>query len=300
MTVVWHHEYHRHARHTRHVAPGRGAIARYLLFAVLVLFFVWGGGWFMWSGWRSGMIPRPVERVTYVPIGHSSFGMLWYAPIARLARGIAAADDRTEVTESDYVQAVDAIVRRYALERLAQDLDVVVTREEVLESVTWTDDIRTFQHLAGWSDDEYAEFVAHGLVLSTKTEQKLLESDSYREASLARMNDIQSKITLGIAFEDIAKEYSEDPVTAQSKGSFGYVLPEEVDEAFAPVFDLPVNTVSDVITTLDAYWVLRAEDSVVDESGVRVLLRGIAVKKASLADVLDRLVADINPTLWVR
>jgi parvulin-like peptidyl-prolyl isomerase len=101
-------------------------------------------------------------------------------------------------------------------------------------------------------------------------------------------------------FEDIAKEYSEDPVTAQSKGSFGYVLPEEVDAAFSPVFALPLNTVSEVITTLDAYWVLRIEDVLSDESGARSLLRGIAIKKASLADVLDAKVADISPALWVR
>lgn len=297
MTVVWHHEHHRHARH---VAPGRNAIARLLVLAVLVLMLVFGGGWFCWSGWRSGNLPRVVETWFYVPIGTESGHILWYPEIARLARGIAAADGRADVTESDYAQAIDATIRRNALEDLAEELDVSVTDDAVQSSITWTDDIRAFQTLAGWSDDEYTEYIVRGFVLSTATEQALLESDAYRDASIARMADIQAKIALGIAFEDIANEYSEDPVTAQSKGSFGYVLPEEVDAAFLPVFDLPVNTISDVITTLDAYWVLRTEDSVVDESGVRTLLRGIAIKKASLADVLDRMVADIAPTLWVR
>lgn len=297
MTVVWHHEHHRHARH---VAPGRNAIARLLVLAVLVLMLVFGGGWFCWSGWRSGNLPRVVETWFYVPIGTESGHILWYPEIARLARGIAAADGRADVTESDYAQAIDATIRRNALEDLAEELDVSVTDDAVQSSITWTDDIRAFQTLAGWSDDEYTEYIVRGFVLSTATEQALLESDAYRDASIARMADIQAKIALGIAFEDIANEYSEDPVTAQSKGSFGYVLPEEVDAAFLPVFDLPVNTISDVITTLDAYWVLRTEDSVVDESGVRTLLRGIAIKKASLADVLDRMVADIAPALWVR
>ncbi len=297
MTVVWHHEHHRHARTA---VPGRAAIVRYIVLALFMLCCVWGGGWFVWSGWRSGMISEPVERIAYAPIGYASGHVLWYSQVARLARGIAAADTRTNVTESDYVQAIDTIIRRNALEDLAEGLHVTATHQEALASITWTEEIRAFQELAGWTDSEYAEFVVRGLLLSTATEQKMLERDLYRDASMARMQDIQDKIALGIAFEDLAKEYSEDPVTAQSKGSFGYVLREDVDEAFAPVFELPVNTISDVITTTNAYWVLRTEDSVTDESGVRVLLRGIAIKKASLADVLDRLVADINPILWVR
>lgn len=297
MTVVWHHEHH---RHTRHVAPGRGAVARLLVLAMLVIVLLFGGGWFAWSGWRSGTLPQAVETWFYAPIGIEAGHPLWYPHIARLARGIAAADGRSEVTESDYAQAVDATVRRNALEDLADELDVSVNNNDVRSSITWTDDIRAFQTLAGWSDDEYATYIVRGFVLSTATEEALLKSDAYRDASMSRMADIQSKIALGIEFKDIAKEYSEDPVTAQSSGSFGYVLPEEIEEAFAPVFALPTGTVSDVITTLDAYWVLRTEDTVLDESGTRVLLRGIAIKKASLADVLDAMVADISPTLWVR
>ena len=297
MTVVWHHEHHRHARH---IAPGRSAVARLLVFALFVIMVLFGGGWFAWSGWRSGNLPSVVETWFYVPIGIESGHVLWYPHVVRLARGIAAADGRSEVTESDYAQAIDATVRRNALEDLADELHVTVSDDAVQESITWTDDIRTFQALAGWSDDEYTNYVVRGFVLSTMTEEALLRSDGYRDASIARMTDIQSKIALGIAFEDIAKEYSEDPVTAQSRGSFGYVLLEDVDVAFASVFDLPVNTISDVITTLDAYWVLRTEDSVSDESGTRILLRGIAIKKASLTDVLDAKIAEIVPTLWVR
>lgn len=297
MTVVWHHEHHRHARY---VAPGRGAVARLLVFALFVIVLLFGSGWFAWSGWRSGKLPRTVETWLYVPIGVESGRALWYPHVVRLARGIAAADNRGEVTESDYAQAIDATVRRHALEELAEELRVTVSDSAARESVTWTDDIRAFQTLAGWSDDEYIQYVVRGFLLSTATEEALLRSDAYRDASIARMNDIRSKIAIGIAFEDIAKEYSEDPVTAQSKGSFGYVLASEVDAAFGPVFNLPVNTVSDVITTLDAYWVLRTEDSISDESGTRMLLRGIAIKKASLADILDSKVTDVVPILWVR
>lgn len=297
MTVVWHHEHHRHARN---IAPGRGAIARLMVLAVVVIVFVCGGAWFYLGGWRSGVLPRIVESRLYVPIGYDSGDIVWYPAIARLARGIAAADNRANVTELDYAQALDATVRRNALEKLAKELDVSVAEETVQESVTWTSDIRAFQALAGWSDDEYVNYVVRVFVLSTAVEQALLVSDAYRDASIARMEDIQAKITLGIAFADLAKEYSEDPVTAASRGSFGYVLPAEVDSAFAPVFQLPVNTVSEVITTLDAYWVLRTEDTLVDESGVRVLLRGIAVKKASLADVLDSLTIESDPVLWVQ
>ncbi|MFA6017583.1 MAG: peptidylprolyl isomerase [Patescibacteria group bacterium] len=297
MTVVWHHEYHRHARY---VAPGRWAIAQWLVFAFLVIAFLFGGGWFFWFGWRSGNVPSVLESFSYAPIGFESGHVLWYAPIARLARGIAAADGRATVNETDYAQAIDATIRRNALDDLAHDVGVSISDADVESSITWTDDIRTFQSLAGWSDYEYRQYIVEGFVLSTKVEQAVLGNEEYQAASHERVADIQAKLTLGIAFEDVAKEYSEDPATAQAKGSFGYVLPSEVDAAFAPVFDLPLNTATDVISTVDAYWILRIEDTAVEENGVRSLLRGIAIKKTLLADVLDEKIANIHPLLWVR
>jgi len=297
MTVVWHHEYHRHARY---VAPGRWAIARWFVLAILVITFLFGGGWFFWSGWRSGSVPSSLESFVYAPVGFESGHVLWYAPIARLARGIAAADGRVTVAETDYAQAIDAIIRRNALDDLAHDVGISISDDDVESSITWTDEIRGFQSLAGWSDDEYRKYIVEGFILSTKVENAILSNEEYQAVSHERVADIQAKLALGIAFEDVAKEYSEDPATAQAKGSFGYVLPSEVDAAFVSAFDLPLNTVTDVIPTADAYWILRIEDIAVEENGERSLLRGIAIKKTLLADVLDEEIANIHPLLWVR
>lgn len=297
MTVVWHHE---HRVHERHVAPERSRIVLWILGAVLVLSVVVGGGWFFWKGWRSGSLPAIVERTLFVPVGYEDGHLLWFPGVARLARGIAAADNRTTISEADYAQAIDALVRRHALEDIALEEDVSVSDEDVSSAVEWTEDIQSFKTLAGWSDGEYLNYIQRSFVLSTAVQDAILASEAYQAKARERMADLQSKLVLGIAFEDVAKEYSEDPGTAQIKGSFGYVLPSEVDAAFAPVFSLPPKTLSDVITTADAYWVLRTEDSVTDESGTRYLLRGIAVKKGTLADILDDRASVITPWLWVR
>lgn len=297
MTVVWHHE---HRVHERHVAPERSRIVWWVLGATLVLSVVASGGWFFWKGWRSGSLPAIVERTLFLPIGYEDGHMLWFPSVARLARGIAGADNRSEVSEADYAQAIDALVRRHALEDIASEENVTVSSSDVSSAVEWTDDIRSFQSLAGWSDGEYLNYIQRSFVLSTAAQNAMLVSETYQAKARERMADVQSKLALGIAFEDVAKEYSEDPGTAQIKGSFGYVLPSEVDAAFTPVFSLPLNTPSDVIATTDGYWVLRIEDSVTDSSGTRYLLRGIAVKKGTLADILDERTSAISPWLWVR
>lgn len=297
MTVIWHHEHH---RHERHVAAGRGGVVWLLALSLFVLVFLFGGGWFYWSGWRSDVLPVPLERVAYVPIGLAGGHVLWYAPIARLAHGIAAADNRTEVTEADYGQAIDAMVRRNALDDLAAEVSVTVPKSAVENSVVWTDDLRAFETTAGWSDGEYLHYISQGLTLSRAVEDVVHVNDTYESLSRDRMAAIQAKLTLGIAFEDVAKEYSEDPVTAPAKGSFGYVLPTEVDSEFASVFALPAYTLSDVLSLSDAYWIVRTEDAVSDENGTRYLLRGIAVRKSTLAEILDEKTKNISPWLLVR
>ncbi len=297
MTVVWHHEHH---VHERHVAPERFRIVWWVLGAVLVLSVVAGGGWFFWKGWRSGALPPIVERTLCIPIGFEDGHVLWFPSVARLARGIAAADNRSVVSEADYAQAIDAMVRRHALEDIASEEHVNVSNADVSAAVEWTDDIRSFETLAGWSDGEYLDYIQRSFVLSNAVQSAVLADEAYQNKAHDRMAELQAKLTLGIAFEDVAKEYSEDPATAQIKGSFGYVLPSEVDAAFLPVFSLALNTSSDVIATTDAYWILRIEDSITDDSGTRYLLRGIAVKKGTLADILDERTSEIAPRLWVR
>ncbi len=297
MTVVWHHEHH---VHERRVAPHRSRMLWWIALSILVLCGIGGGSWFLWKGWRCGTLPVIVERMTYVPIGYEDGHALWFPSIARLAHGIAAADGRTMLTEADYAQAIDATVRRNALEDIAREEHIVVSDADVRAAVEWSDDIRAFITMAGWNDSEYLAYVERSFVVSTRVNAAVLDDEQYQEKSHERMANIQSKLALGIAFADVAQEYSEDPATAQSRGSFGYVLPRDVDPAFASVFLLPSQTASEVITTADAYWILRTEDSVVDESGTRVLLRGIAIKKQSLAEVLDAKASAIVPRLWVR
>jgi hypothetical protein len=290
MTVIWHHEHH---RHERHVAKGRGDVVRLLGLSIFFLAGLFCGAWFYWSGWRSDPFPVWLERVAYVPIGVADQHVLWYASIARLAHGIAAADNRTTVSEADYGQAIDAIVRNNALDDLAHDVSVSVSSDAIQKTVTWTEDLDSFNKMAGWSDGEYITYIDRGLALSRAVEDAIHNNDAYESSSRDRMTAIQAKLGLGIAFEDVAKEYSEDPVTAPAKGSFGYVLPVEVDAGFAPVFALPVHTLSDVVSLPDAYWIVRTEDAVTDESGTRYLLRGIAVRKATLSEVLDEKTKDI-------
>lgn len=298
MTVVWHHE---HGIHERHTGPkkGSGRLLSCLASAIVIIIVVIGGGWFYAKGWKSGAIPPAMERILVLPIGREDGHMLWFSDIARLAHGIAAADNRTIVTEADNVQAIQEMVQRNAEEDLARTLGVTVSDGDVQSALQWTSDIRAFQAKAGWSDSEYTQFIQRDFVLVNALNIAVLANEAQQEPVKKALSDIQDKLSRGIAFEDVAQQFSQDPATAQTAGSFGYVLPSEVDEAFTSVFSLPPFTISP-ITTKDSFWLLRTEATVDDLSGHRILLRGIAVKKRTLAKILEEKTSTITPSLWVR
>lgn len=296
MTVVWHHE---QKVHTRYVAPNRARIALFLCGAALVLGGVCGGGWFFWAGWKSGVMPVFFERIAYVPVGYAAGHVLWFTDVARLAHGISAADARTQVTETDYMQAIDGVIRQNALEDIAREYRVH-TLSDAEGGASGNADQESFQALAGWNTEEYQKYITEPFLLSHAVEPVIAREETFQYQARERRDALRKKLDSGIAFADVAREYSEDPTTAQTQGSFGYVLPTDVDAAFLPVFSMSFGAVRDDIATHDAYWLLRIEDAVRDESGERFLLRGIAVKKETLASVLDARVADIVPRMWVR
>lgn len=299
MTVVWHHE---HGIHTRHTGSKQGSGRLWYGFAlsVLVIIVIIGGGWFYWKGWKSGIIPPSLERILVLPIGREDGHTLWFSTIIRLAHGIAAADNRSAVTDADLAQAIHETVQRNAEEDLAKTLGISVSDADVQSKIPWTSEIRALQQKAGWSDDEYLQFIERDFMLVNALNAAVLQDESLQAPAQKDLTDIQEKLARGIAFPDVAQQFSQDPATAQTAGSFGYVLPNEVDEAFVSVFSLPPFTTSPIITTKDAYWLLRTEETVDDLSGHRTLLRGIAVKKRTLPKILEEKTSTIVPTLWVR
>jgi hypothetical protein len=292
MTVIRH---YRHIKLPSEVRPIRGVVLSF--FAAIGLFvLVFGVGGFYVSGWDSWW-PKPLHKVTPLPVAAIDGRILWYPTVAGLAGGVAASNDRTTPTEDDYNEALNLGIRRLRIDELADELDVEVAQADVDSEYVEDKDLTLFLETAGWSTDEYKRLLLRPFVISRETEEAVLAVDKYQTQSKLDLADVQEKLTRGIAFEDVAAQYSQDP-SALSKGSLGYVLPEEVDPAFAPAFVLAAGDVTPVIETSTAYWILKVE--AIAPEGDRYFLRGIAVQKDSLSDIVDKLMEVASPWIFVR
>lgn len=293
MTVVWHHHA---AAASSHKPPVKGIVFWFLI-ALVVLGIVSCLGFFSFSGWRHASaalwfarLPLPVARL------HGRIG--WYSDVAKLARGIAVSAEREEPIEQDYLDALDLVSRRLEIARLASKFDVDVSDDDVIAATTDDVDLQTFLAGAAWDMDDYRSLVIRPFVVSQKLDVALDADRSYQDASLASMAALQEKLALGIAFEDIAQQYSEDE-SAKTKGNLGYLLSSEVDPGLASVFALSTGETSDILEAAGAFWIIRVEDIVHEEDGDRYLLRGIAVNKQTVSAVVDDMLATDPPTLFV-
>ena len=81
------------------------------------------------------------------------------------------------------------------------------------------------------------------------------------EAARAKAEDILKQIKAGAKFEDLAKKYSEDKVSAEQGGSLGWfghgMMVPEFDKV---AFSTPVGQVSSVVKTDFGYHIIRVDD----------------------------------------
>ncbi|MCR4312495.1 MAG: peptidylprolyl isomerase [Candidatus Uhrbacteria bacterium] len=294
MTVVWH-QHHTAGASSR---PAIRGIASWFIIALFALSAIIGVGYYSYSGWKNPSASPWFARLP-LPIAQLGIHVAWYSDVAKLAAGFAASEDRIEPTADDFSGALDLIMRRLVIAQLANTFDIRVTDEEVAAELVDDESLQAFLAQTGWDIDDYESLVLEPFVLSQKVEVALMGDSSYQGGAREAMQALQVKLDLGIAFEDVAQQYSED-TSAQSRGNLGYVLPSEVDEGFAPAFLLNVGDTSSVFETVDAFWIVRVEDIARETAGDRYLLRGIAVKKQSIGTIVDGRIDDHLLHIFVR
>jgi len=77
----------------------------------------------------------------------------------------------------------------------------------------------------------------------------------------ARADNLLKQLKSGAKFEDVAKEYSEDPGSANAGGSLGWIGKGQTSVEFEKVaFSLPKGQVSDVVKSSDGFHIIRVDD----------------------------------------
>jgi len=82
-----------------------------------------------------------------------------------------------------------------------------------------------------------------------------LEDEKVLETAKQALNNLRE----GADFSEIAKQFSEDIEHGKKGGDWGWV-DHEGNIAAAAAFDLPVNNISDIMETVNSYWILKVTD----------------------------------------
>jgi peptidyl-prolyl cis-trans isomerase D len=86
-------------------------------------------------------------------------------------------------------------------------------------------------------------------------------ADKSKEALMPRIQELQQKINNGESFEELAREYSEDPGSAKQGGDLGWVATGEMVKPFEDaLFSMNKGEVSDIVVTQFGLHLIRLDD----------------------------------------
>ena len=161
------------------------------------------------------------------------------------------------VTEQEIEDYYNSNSDRYMTPERVSVEYVEITSDDLAESVTVDED-----RLAGKYDD-------YKRTLQAKEERKArhiliqlgTSEDKSREALMPRIKEIQQKLDDGESFGDLAREYSEDPGSAEQGGDLGWISAGEMVKPFEDaLFGMDKGEVSDVVETQFGLHLIRLDD----------------------------------------
>jgi len=107
---------------------------------------------------------------------------------------------------------------------------------------------------------DYEERRAHGAHILIRTNKAMSETE--RKVKLTTAQEAYSKIRAGQDFGDIAKDYSEDKVSAKKGGDLGWLKEGSIDARFSKtLFDLEPGSVSEPFETPFGFHVVKLIES---------------------------------------
>lgn len=142
------------------------------------------------------------------------------------------------------------------------------------------------------------------VVTEYNTRHILIKPDAVRSPEKARelTQTIRDELRGGASFEALARQYSEDPLSAAKGGDLGWIRTEQVVPGFAEaIASLPVGTLSDVVESRFGFHlieVLETREADISEEQLKNRARRILTER-KLAQELDNWLRQIRTDAFV-
>lgn len=265
-----------------------------LIVALLALFFGLYG--FYYGHWYQGPA-RGISHALPLPAATVNGDIIWYDDVVELAVLFEAT-----VGEGDaFSEALDTAVRRAHVEDLASELDVSVSKDEQRAFMAEVEDLEAFLDEISWSERQYLRYVVEPLLLQQIVEEAAYGSRDLQSVAFAEIDRILSSYNeIGIAFDDLAAQYSEDPSSVLD-GDVGFYEQHELPEGYEDVWSMEIGEVSDVLETHDTFAIVFVYDELLEEEArTHVAFQVIVVNKSPLSEVLEEYAPEQNVRVFVR
>jgi len=190
-------------------------------------------------------------------------------------------------------EALTLVIQQRRIELLAKELQV-----EEITPINEDDASLDAYENAGWSQKNIERFVKEPHELLLATTDAVLASPTLQEPGMVARDSLMQKLEEGMPFADVATRFSDDP-SASVGGDLDYLNEAEAPQWMQTVFTeeayKPIFAESEA-----SFWILRREDEVLGSDGVTyVRVRGIAVLKRTLSDVLSERASEYPAKIYV-
>ena len=158
---------------------------------------------------------------------------------------LASAIDSTDVLDKDLIQAE---LNEFRKEMLISRYFERFLKEKVTE--------QAIQNYYNTHAGDYEQQMAHAAHILIRTNKKMGEPE--RKAKWTTAQEAYSHIRSGKDFADIAKDYSEDKVSAKKGGDLGWLKEGSIDPRFSKtLFELEAGKVSEPFETPFGFHIVK-------------------------------------------
>ena len=250
-----------------------------------------------WSGPVSSAaihaLPYPIALVNNTPIRYAEYlndidaVKQFFAKQKEQAGGQPV----NEPTADELHKGVlDRLIQTELLRQEAVRFNVSVSAKEIDDEYTKVsssqngDPAAQIKDLYGWSVPQFKEKVMMPYLLQDKLSAALASDATLNAEAQKKAEDVLAKLKAGGKFEDLAKEYSADPGSAEQGGDLGWfgkgtMVKEFEDAAFA----LQPGEMSGLVKTNFGYHIIRVDE--------------VKKKKGEVSEVKARHILVPSPTI---
>lgn len=288
-----------------------GIILVFLIFLVVV-----GIGIYKYH-WQSAFIqkstqvfPYPAALVNYHILKYSDYQAdietlnYYYQKQQELNPELVTLPSQEEIQKI----VLDRMIKDEIMIQAAQDYNLEVSREEInqefqekiVESAENLEVVEnTLKELYNWDQEQFKEKVLKFFILRNKLQENISSDEILNQEAKKRAEEVLKKVQEGEeTFEELAKKYSEDSMTAPGGGDLGFIEEGEIVTEFKEAaLALEPGEVSGLVQTRFGYHIIKlvekipADSSSTEENNIQIHAKHILIKTKDVDQWLEDRIA---------